>query len=536
MARIPIYQPQESTQAPQLSPRSPEGGMILGRSIAGFGAGLSELGQKLEQNDTLVENTQLTSQAELSKLGFLQKWDDYKQNADPEDPDYHNLATKFMSEVVQPGVDELGKNLKTDGAQQNYQLVRARLLSEVGTSVLHDQTQLTADVVAQNAKTTGDAITAGVYRDPLTSDAAMTRLHDYRMILQSSGLPVAAAEKWEADTRSQIVQSKILGTSSRVSPVEAQKLLDDPQYAGSITPEDREKLQRQIKIDEDANRTEGLRAQAADEKAKKDAAYGAYDKYTTQMLIDPTKVDPKAIATDPALANFGNEKWALQEHLNTALKKQGGDDLEGKHSPGFWKAYQGVTSQGPDRITDPFAIYKRTGPGGDLSLADAKQLTELQKEVQTSLTKGDGDAQASAEFYRYSRSKMFPFGTVTQEDNDAYHDWFQKTRALDAKLKASGMTAGERYGEDGPLAKLVKPPPVTDGTLVDKPAAPPPSFLQRAETAISGFMAGTAAANQARTEPKTTDDVVSAFKAGRITRQKATELLTKMGHPLTKAQ
>jgi hypothetical protein len=273
-------------------------------------------------------------------------------------------------------------------------------------------------------------------------------------------------------------------------------------------------------------------AAIADQRARSEAAYKGY---VDQIISDPRKLDIKAVAKDPNLS--GEHGETLLRLYQEQMKKlaDGTDGLEGKHGPGFWKMFQGVTAQGDGRITDPHEIYRRAGPGGDLTLADAKTLVDLQNDQKTSVAKGDGDAAATAEFYRNARRVMVTApGLKSQED--AYHSWFQKARARDAQLKQT-MTAGPRYADDGELAKTVKPIPVDDGTFVTPPPAPPPSVLSRVVGAVESAIAGTAAANKARAEPKTKDEIVAAYKAGHFgygpaAREKAADLLTRLGHPL----
>jgi hypothetical protein len=60
---------------------------------SGLGGAVSQLGQKIEQHDTLVEGSRLAADAATLDAYNKTKWQKFKQNADPKDPDYHNLAS-----------------------------------------------------------------------------------------------------------------------------------------------------------------------------------------------------------------------------------------------------------------------------------------------------------------------------------------------------------------------------------------------------------------------------------------------------------
>lgn len=121
----------------------------------------------------------------------------------------------------------------------------------------------------------------------------------------------------------------------------------------------------QIAFDNDAKARSQLNEQAANQ-------------YVTRMLTPSANLSTMAaeIANDPKLTS------QTKLHLTDALQKHGGTDLAHApqtYGPGFWDAYQAVTKQpGQEgRIADVNELYRRAGPGGDLTLAGVEKLSHV---------------------------------------------------------------------------------------------------------------------------------------------------------------
>jgi hypothetical protein len=122
--------------------------------------------------------------------------------------------------------------------------------------------------------------------------------------------------------------------------------------------------------------------------AQKRGAAEAYEKaanpLVSQMIADPTKIDPvKDIAQNPA---FNAEQ---KNNLDNMLKKhladqatEGGDADVKRYGPGFNGYYKAVTADpgDPGRITDPQVLIKAVTEPNGLSVAGMEKLTSLMRD------------------------------------------------------------------------------------------------------------------------------------------------------------
>lgn len=153
------------------------------------------------------------------------------------------------------------------------------------------------------------------------------------------------------------------------------------EQAGSLSPE---AAQHALQF---VNQTLQIQqvAEAEQEKAKQQANDKAANGYVSQMLTGQGGTDMvQRIAQDPAL------KWETRRALgDAALKSAKGDVNQAAqaYGPGFWGAYKAVTAPvgDPSRISDPTALLRRAGPGGDLTLEGVQKLSQVLGQNQRSV-------------------------------------------------------------------------------------------------------------------------------------------------------
>jgi len=128
---------------------------------------------------------------------------------------------------------------------------------------------------------------------------------------------------------------------------------------------------------------------AIQDKQQHDASEASLNGYVSQMLKDPSKVDPDKIANDPNLT--GQQKWQVNQMLLATAKRDDKDSAT--YGPGFWDVYSRINlpDGDPKKITDPTILPGLAGPQGVLTLAGVK---ELSAEIQGKRSP-DGEAEAA---------------------------------------------------------------------------------------------------------------------------------------------
>lgn len=142
---------------------------------------------------------------------------------------------------------------------------------------------------------------------------------------------------------------------------------------------------------------------AATTKAKKELNDAAANEYVTAMTGGKA-VDLNKIANDQRL------DWHTKEHLARMAETAAGPDgmkATRAYGEGFWPAYQAILapSDAPGRISDVTELYKRAGPGGDLTLAGVEKLTHIMQSNRKSVA-DQAVNQAKAGLIAYARDKL----------------------------------------------------------------------------------------------------------------------------------
>lgn len=142
---------------------------------------------------------------------------------------------------------------------------------------------------------------------------------------------------------------------------------------------------------------------AATTKAKKELNDAAANEYVTSM-VGGKAIDLNKIANDQRL------DWHTKEHLAKMAETAAGPDgmkAARAYGEGFWPAYQSILAppDTPGRISDVTELYKRAGPGGDLTLAGVEKLTHIMQSNRKSVA-DQAVNQAKAGLIAYAKDKL----------------------------------------------------------------------------------------------------------------------------------
>ena len=194
-----------------------------------------------------------------------------------------------------------------------------------------------------------------------------------------------------------IAMAAALGSAQR-DPAQARKDLAAGKFSPYLTAEQQREVINEIEQQERAAESEKARQEEAVRKAKADAAEESANDYTSRILLDPTKVSPKEIASDPTLDSV--QKRVISNFLDEEIRKsKSGAEGDYNGGPGFWSTYNRVMSNGPERITDPMQLYGMAGPGKQLTLQGAEKLVALLKGRREGGKVGNFDAERQRSFF-----------------------------------------------------------------------------------------------------------------------------------------
>lgn len=267
---------------------------------------------------------------------------------------------------------------------------------------------------------------------------------------------------------------------------------------------------------------------AIQDKQQRDAQESIFNGFVSQLLKDPSKVDPDAIANDPTLT--GEQKWRINQMVVASSKRDDKDSIT--YGPGFWDIYQRVNAPDGDskKITDPTMLAGLAGPTGILTLAGVKELTN---EIQGKRTP-DGEAESAMkkQFLVNARNDISAKDKLYQGMADPVGETNMLRfmgnffPAYEAARK-SGTAPVDLLSPDGKayLGKMITPyVRTTSQKLADWQAAN--DDLQIGAGAAAPKPAGTAAAPNL----ETVEGILTALHGGQIPRDQARALLLSKGY------
>jgi hypothetical protein len=214
-----------------------------------------------------------------------------------------------------------------------------------------------------------------VYTKPETLDISIGIIDHSIKGLIAAGMDRSAALELQRTLNAGIAESAFKGAAN-INPDAAVKALDAGKYAQYVPQVTQDEMRKYAEMQKEAVEVDKRRAEADARQRKEDAANEARTEWTRKLVLDPTKVDARAIAQDPRLS--GEQIQVITNFQDEELRKlnAGTTDEEGGKSPAFWNNYNRVF-QGGFKNADE--IYALAGPKGPLKLPEADKLVALWK-------------------------------------------------------------------------------------------------------------------------------------------------------------
>src|SRR5262245_50078855 len=456
---FPSVQPSVDGLPPQSVPAGPEEfGAGVGRSFRRTAqvmrqAQEAEFAMSVRLQEQQNETMALDASTEFSRRANALELE-YRKLKGQQAVDAYPQFEKSLGELEA----EIGKGLKAPSAARQYKARSSQYrTSSLQTIGLHaasegDAAAEAADIAAIQAAQSRFANHFGVTDtrpdiDQIVSLSAQRAAH--------MGLPKEAADilvqKNVGEALKQVIGLRLLSGDIKSARAVFEESVQHTIPGTDLPTFDAQQIEA---ISEGIDRAESLqlldeqRKIAAADKARRDASEATYSRAMGQIMVDPTKVDIKALGLDPNLS--GEHKGSILRLYDEKIKDlQGGGDPDANKGPGFWDAFRQVTAAKPT-ITTPTQIYDMTGRGRPLTLQGANALVALMKSRQSGENVGNYDTQMIARFMTNARGQITN-GIDGDADlnNRAFQFYMDKMQQLD-EGKAKGKTINDMLNPKSP--------------------------------------------------------------------------------------
>jgi hypothetical protein len=345
-----------------------------------------------------------------------------------------------------------------------------------------------------------------------------------KVIQAAPGTPVSdVVDAKSIDANKSVLQGK---TTDTVAAWAAGKMGGSTRGKGDVIdfiPEDKRiDMLQKATAEVAAGTIDNQRALKIQQQQIKDASDARENELLQDLYSDNPKTNAKSIVNDPALTRESKERMLIKA-------KQALEDSNSKadktYGPGFYEAYQLVHSPDgtPGRITDPGELYNRVGPRGDLTVAGVDKLVA---EIQGRKTpEGVSEGEMKAQFFKTAKAQI-------SGSDEGLHIHDPKGDELYLKFMATALPAYDAGRKEGKSAVQLLNPDSADyiGKSVDKFKRPMDQWFG---DVVQG--GGPAAAKAAAAEPfdvskvKSLDDLVAAYRAGKVPKAMADQLAVEKG-------
>jgi hypothetical protein len=413
--------------------------LAQGQAVADIFGTVAKVGANLysqqQERRSLEESSNLAAGLATTQADLDLKWEDAKKNADPTSPDFAEFSENFITKVVDPAIDALGQGVTTNTVQRQLRETQAKLRGKYRVQTTMDQAALSGAQAEQNIITLGRVQADSVYTKPETMDISIGIVDHAIKGLIAAGLDRGAALELQRTLNAGIAESAFKGLAN-TNPDKAIANLDKGQYAEHVPQVTQDEMRKYAEMQKEAAEVDKRRAEAEVEKAKVEAAEAAENEYTSQLILDPTKLDPRAVARDPRLT--ATQKRVITNFQDEEIRKRKAGIEEGAgKGPGFWNAYSKVFANG-FKNTDE--IYALVGPGKPLELSDANALATLWRGRRENTRASDFQDERVKSFFDGMHTKMTrtQFGGTIPGGEEAWRKfYFDKTRAIDNRGEKS---------------------------------------------------------------------------------------------------
>lgn len=148
-------------------------GMLAGEAVRqGFDQAARATGE-VENAVAQSETSDLSNKIAQLDLDTTQKYEDAKQNGDPNDPQF---ASKFVANNIDPALEKLGEGLTTPQAQRMFQEASLQMRKEYIKRGIADQASFAGAASITNFKQTVTSLANSATNDPTSTDHAANLL------------------------------------------------------------------------------------------------------------------------------------------------------------------------------------------------------------------------------------------------------------------------------------------------------------------------------------------------------------------------
>lgn len=226
----------------------------------------------------------------------------------------------------------------------------------------------------------------------------------------------------------------------------------------------------------------------------------------------------RQILNDPVLTKDAKEKL-----FNIKTTQGGGDKADKTYGPGFYKLYQQVhaADNDPNRVTDPTSLYAHVGPTGDLTVAGVDKLVA---EIQGRKTpEGVSEGEMKSQFFKTAKAQI-------SGSDEGLHIHDPKGDQLYLKFMAQALPAYDAGRKAGKSAVQLLNPDSPDyvGKSID-------TFKRPMDQWFGDVVHGSPVQRGEAPKPfdiktvKSLDDLVAAYRAGKVPKAQADQLAVENG-------
>jgi hypothetical protein len=258
-------------------------GQAMSSGIRALAGGVQEVEQHIAQNETgKLAADFATAQAELTT-----QWNEVAKKADPND---HEAANRFMTEVVRPRLDQMGDGLLTQQGQSLYQKAVAGLHADLFAKTTADQASLAGQAAIVNLDTVKNQLSQTVRNDPSGFKGALAMANiTTEGLVSTYNLPRDKALVLGQQVREEIAKSAFIGMADK-NPTAARAALAagefNDYFDGTTAKTMDSYAEAQMKAE-----TEAQKAAVIETRRQQKEAYQSSSAALSASLVDPQTGD-----------------------------------------------------------------------------------------------------------------------------------------------------------------------------------------------------------------------------------------------------
>ena len=255
----------------------------IGQGVRAARQGLDVVEQHVAQSETSKLSADFaTAQAELTT-----QWNETARKADPND---HEVADRFLREVVTPRLEGIGGDLLSPQAQAMYQKASAGLKADLFQKTMADQATLAGNAAIVNLDTVKNQLSQTVRVDPSSFKSAITMANlTTEGLVQAYGLSRDKALQLGMPIREEIAKSAFIGMADK-NPAEAMAALNRGEFSDYFDGTTAKTMQNYAEQQQHAALADAKAAEAEQRRQEKDR-FDAASAAVSASVIDPQSGD-----------------------------------------------------------------------------------------------------------------------------------------------------------------------------------------------------------------------------------------------------